>query len=59
MDSRQRGGVCVETPHLAFGYAPTDFRAMREMGASWKIITEDLPEPSGINPSGVERKSRR
>jgi hypothetical protein len=26
---------------------------MREMGASWKIITEDMPEPMGIEPVGV------
>ena len=25
-----------------------DFRAMREMGASWKIITEETPQPPGI-----------
>jgi hypothetical protein len=26
---------------------------MREMGASWKIITDDMPEPQGIVPVGV------
>jgi hypothetical protein len=40
------------TPHLEFGYKPVDYRAMREMGASWKIITEDTPELTGIHPNG-------
>ena len=38
----------LDTPHLEFAYAPRDFRAMREMGASWKIITPTTPQPSGI-----------
>ena len=29
-----------------------DFRAMREYGATWKIITEDVPEPKGIGMEG-------
>jgi hypothetical protein len=52
MDSRVAGKP-VETPQLAIQYAPQDFRAMREMGDSWKIITEDMPEPMGIEPVGV------
>ena len=35
----------LETPHLEFRYQPKDFRAMREMGASWKLITEATPQP--------------
>lgn len=42
----------LETPELQFGYMRRDFRAMREMGESWKIITEDQPQPQGINPGG-------
>ena len=38
--------------HLAIAYQPTDYRAMREMGATWKIITEDTPQPRGIDPGG-------
>ena len=44
----------LETPHLEFGYQPRDFRVMREMGASWKIITEDMPQPEGIVQNGVD-----
>jgi hypothetical protein len=51
VDSKAEGKA-LETPHLAIAYQPRDFRAMREMGATWKIITEDMPEPTGINPNG-------
>jgi hypothetical protein len=30
-------------------YKPTDYRAMREMGDSWKIVTEGTPEPKGMD----------
>lgn len=52
MDSRIRGNAVQETPQLRFKYQPRDFRALREMGASWKIITEDRPEPQGIAYGG-------
>lgn len=48
MDSRMQGGIVQETPQLLFTYKPRDFRKMREMGASWKIITEEIPEPEGL-----------
>ncbi len=52
MDSRVRGNAALATPQLRFSYKPRDFRSMREMGASWKIITEDRPEPKGIDYGG-------
>lgn len=52
MDSRFEGHKRLSTPHLEIAYAPRDFRGMREMGESWKLITEDQPEPAGINPGG-------
>ena len=48
MESRFRGGQPIDTPHLAVAYAPRDFRKLREMGASWKILTEGMPEPKGL-----------
>ena len=53
MHSRYESGKPMKTPHLEFAYAPIDFNPMREMGASWGIITEDTPEPAGINPSAL------
>ncbi len=52
MESRHRGGAVIQTPQLHFSYRPKDFRAVREMGATWKIITEDMPEPKWIEPGG-------
>jgi hypothetical protein len=52
MESRFRGGDAIDTPHLAIAYEPLDFRAVREMGATWSIITEETPEPPGIDTSG-------
>jgi len=48
MDSRFQRGKPMDTPQLAIAYQPRDYRKMREMGPSWKIITEDIPEPKGI-----------
>jgi hypothetical protein len=54
MDSRLAGGRNVDTPQLDVKYAAQDFRAMREMGATWKIITDQTREPLGIEPVGIE-----
>jgi hypothetical protein len=54
MRSRAAGKV-LATPHLEFAYAARDFRPLREMGASWKILTEKTPQPRGIN-SDAKRK---
>jgi hypothetical protein len=51
MHSR-KDGKALATPHLGFGYPARDFTAMREMGASWKIVTETTPEPKGIDRTG-------
>ena len=54
MDSRLAGGRNVDTPQLDVKYAALDFRAMREMGTTWKIITERTREPLGIEPVGID-----
>ena len=52
MDSRFGQHRAISTPHLNVAYQPKDYRAMREMGDTWKIITEEMPEPAGIDPGG-------
>jgi len=47
MHARQKAGP-LATPHLEFAYKAQSFKAMREMGATWKIITDDTPQPKGI-----------
>ncbi|MBI2809176.1 MAG: hypothetical protein HYX68_29690 [Planctomycetes bacterium] len=42
MQSRA-AGTPIETPHLSIRYAARDFRPMREMGASWRVLG-DQPE---------------
>ena len=51
MNSRAKAGDRINTPHLEFAYSARDFAAMREMGESWKIVTETTPEPRGIDHS--------
>jgi len=48
MESRLAGHKLIQTPYLEFAYKPSDYRPMREMGASWKIITPETPQPKGI-----------
>ena len=48
MQSRDKGGESLLTPQLQFAYQARDFDKMREMGATWKIITEDMQQPKGI-----------
>jgi hypothetical protein len=54
MRATRQQAVPLATPDLEFGYAARDYRALREMGASWKIITEKMPEPDGINLHGLK-----
>ncbi|MFG0333133.1 MAG: twin-arginine translocation signal domain-containing protein [Maioricimonas sp. JB049] len=50
MRSHHEGGVVKQTPHLEFGYEAQDFSAMREMGGSWEVITQDTPRPPRFEP---------
>ncbi len=56
MTSRHEGARVVDTPDLAIAYAAKDFRALRETGASWKILTDAIPEPIGFERGRVRRK---
>lgn len=38
-----------KTPHLEFAYQAQDFTAMRETGDTWKVITDDTPQPKGVD----------
>jgi len=44
-------GRPLPTPELEFAYKPRSFKTMRENGASWKIVTDAMPEPRGIDTS--------
>ncbi|MBL9215435.1 MAG: hypothetical protein JNG83_08170 [Opitutaceae bacterium] len=48
MESRAEDGRPVATPHLDIRYPAPDLRPWRESGASWRILTEEVPEPRGL-----------
>ena len=48
-------GYAMQTPYLNIAYQPRDYGALREMGESWKILTEDVRETQGF----AERPIRR
>jgi hypothetical protein len=50
MHSHKLDGKPIDTPELAFSYAPRDFSAFRETGESWRVITPQMPEPSTFQP---------
>ena len=50
MHSHAAGGKPIDTPHLEFAYQPQDFRAFRETGESWRVITPDTPQPTTFEP---------
>lgn len=52
MQSRHANGIVQPTPHLEFSYQPRDFSEFRENGASWDILTYDVPEPEWLEPLG-------
>ncbi|MBM3802128.1 MAG: hypothetical protein FJW26_07420 [Acidimicrobiia bacterium] len=47
MQSRYEGSKSLKTPQLEFSYRPVDFSAFRELGATWSVIDESVPEPIG------------
>ncbi|OHB85450.1 MAG: hypothetical protein A2V98_20745 [Planctomycetes bacterium RBG_16_64_12] len=59
IDSHVGRGKVVKTPHLEWAYAPQDFSAYREMGATWQIITEEVQQPAGIAPVGINPTDRK
>jgi len=58
MQSHQRGGKPVDTPHLQLAYKPIDYLKLRENGESWKIITPNTPQPKGFDPGDAKLGSQ-
>jgi hypothetical protein len=50
MHGHAAGDKPIDTPHLEFAYQPQDFRAFRETGASWRVLTSETPQPTGFEP---------
>ena len=49
MKARKAPGHPLHTNQLHYRYQASDFSHVRENGDSWKIITEDIPQPPGFN----------
>jgi hypothetical protein len=47
----------IATPHLNIRYQARDYRTLREMGESWKILTEQTPETMGFEARPLARRS--
>ncbi len=45
----------IATPHLNIRYQACDYRALRELGASWEILTEDSRETVGFAARPLRR----
>lgn len=54
MHAHHEGDVLKETPELEFAYQPIDFTAMRETGASWKVLQKDTPKPERFEPGDLD-----
>ena len=50
MRSYEAGGKPIETPHLEITYQANDWTAMRELGATWNVITADTLQPTEFTP---------
>lgn len=48
----RKAGQRLDTPHLEIVYQPRDFKAFRELGATWEIVTPDTPQPADIDLFG-------
>lgn len=45
-------GKTIDRQELQVAYKSGDWSALRERGETWKILTEDLPQPRGITRGG-------
>ncbi|MCA9069421.1 MAG: hypothetical protein KDA84_10880, partial [Planctomycetaceae bacterium] len=54
MRAYEQGGGQVKTPHLEIPYQPKDWQAMRETGATWQILTADVPQPVQFAPRSYD-----
>jgi hypothetical protein len=50
--SKAADGKAISRPEMQVAYQSEDWSALREQGATWRILTEDLPQPRGITRSG-------
>ena len=58
MRSWNQSGRIITTPHLNIRYQPNEFTAFRESGATWSVITKDVPQSAGFEPRAFARPKK-
>jgi hypothetical protein len=58
VNARHTPGGVLDVPELAIAYQPNDWRAFRERGSTWKIITAATPQPMNFNPGDAKFVTR-
>lgn len=59
MWSKEWNGCPIHTPNLAWPYAPRDFSAFRETGASWKVLSPETVENKVFEPGDEDLLPKR
>ncbi len=59
MWSKELHGCPINTSNLAWGYAPRDFSAFRETGASWKVLSSETVEDKVFEPGDEDLLPKR
>jgi hypothetical protein len=57
--SKVAKGKVIDRQELQVAYKSGDWSSLRERGETWKILTEDTPQPRGITRGGHGVKSQR
>jgi hypothetical protein len=52
VESQAAEGKVIDRPELRVKYESGDWSSLRERGSTWKILTDALPEPTGITRGG-------
>jgi hypothetical protein len=58
MQSFEQQGQPIETPHLNISYQTKPWKAFRESGRTWKIITIETPQPTTFHPRSFSELDR-
>ena len=58
MQSWNQSGKPVSTPHLNIRHQATDFAVFRESGATWSVITKDVPQSAGFEPRAFAQRKK-
>lgn len=58
MHSFEQNGKSIQTPHLKVEYQATDSRPFRELGKTWSVLTEQVPQSAWFEPRDFDELTR-